>query len=409
MEGKEDGVVREEIRGRSDLRERNTNITSVGSSIKREGRNNQRIEIHHGEGELGNSQTIRRRSGNSGFSDSSSVDIVNLLVVGHVEASGDSSVREVGVGDVTEELEGLAIVGAIDGPIGGIVGIGHSGGGDTVLVEVLSTVGTISVGNDEIGLGGLLSMPVGGVGEIVDVSNAGASRLSSDSDVEGSTNVVGHHLLESGVEEEGSGVVGKKVDNTNGDNVGASSEDAVGTADESVGGGGLTAGGSSSGRNVSSRKVLSDELDSIDVHDVTGTSLDSQLKAIIAGRAHGDSVSEEPDVLSVGSRRIGGVKSVETSDGSSSIPVGNESGGVGPGGGSGIDLVRDIIREIIDSSFALVDGGNGVVITLIVEHLNVKSGVGSPAIAEAISEVNIDDTSGEAVVHVLGNGIGEYR
>ena len=153
MEGKEDGVVREEIRDRSDLRERNANITSVGSSIKREGRNNQLIEIHHGEGELGNGQTVRRSSGNSGLSDSSSVDIVNLLVVGHVEASGDSPVREVGIGGIAEELEGLTIVGAVDSPIRRIVGIGHGGGGDTMLVEV----------------------------------------LSSDNDVKGSANVVGHH------------------------------------------------------------------------------------------------------------------------------------------------------------------------------------------------------------------------
>ena len=171
------------------------------------------VKIHHGEGELGNSQTIGRCSGNSGLSDNGFVNVVGLLVVGHVEASSDGSVREVGVGDVAEELEGLAIVGAVDGPIGGIVGIGHSGGGDTVLVEVLSTVGTKSVGNDEIGLGGLLSMPVGGVGEIVDVSNTSTRRISSDSDVEGSTNVVGHHLLESGIEEDGNGVVTSEIDN----------------------------------------------------------------------------------------------------------------------------------------------------------------------------------------------------
>ena len=50
-------------------------------------------------------------------------------------------------------------------------------------------------------------------------------------------------------------------------------------------------------------------------------------------------------------------------DGSSSIPVGNESGRAGPGRRLEINLEGDIIREIIDAS-TLVDGGNGIIIAL---------------------------------------------
>ena len=49
-------------------------------------------------------------------------------------------------------------------------------------------------------------------------------------------------------------------------------------------------------------------------------------------------------------------------DGSSSIPVGNESGKAGPGRRLEINLEEDIIREIIDTSSMLVDGGNSIII-----------------------------------------------
>ncbi len=278
-----------------------------------------------------------------------------------------------------------------------------------MLVEVLGTVRLVGKVNDEVGLRRLISVPVGSSDEIVDISNASTDGVGCDSDVEGSANVVGHHLLESGIEEEGIGVVGKKVDNTNGDDVGASSEDAVGTTDESVGGGGLTAGSSSGGGDVSGRKVLSDELDAIDIDDVTGTSLDSQLKAIIASGAHGDSASEEPDVLSAGGRRVGRIKGVEASDGSSSIPVGNECGGVGPHVGLRRNLEGDIIREIVDATSTLIDGSDSVVATLTIGHLDVEVGTSSPAITKSIGKVNVDDTSGEAVENVLGRRRDESR
>ena len=49
-------------------------------------------------------------------------------------------------------------------------------------------------------------------------------------------------------------------------------------------------------------------------------------------------------------------------DGSSSIPVGNKSGRAGPGRRLEINLEEDIIREIVDTSSMLVDGGNSIII-----------------------------------------------
>ncbi len=367
------------------------------------------VKIHHGEGELGNSQTVGRSSGNGGLSDDHSVDVVSLLVVGHVEASGGGSGGEVGVGDVAEKIKGSTVVRTEDSPIGGIVGVGHSGGGDTVLVEVLGTVSFIGEIDDEISLRGVFRLPVGGVDEIIDVGDASTSRLSRDRNGEGSADVVGLHLLKGGIEEDGVGVVAGEVDNADSDGVGTGSEDVVGTTDESVGGSRISTNGSSRSGDVTGRKVLSDELDSVDVDDVAGTSLDSQLETIIAGRVHVDGGSEEPDVLSVGGRGIGSIEGVEARDGASSVPVGNKSGGVGPQVGLGVDLVGNIIREVVDAALALIDGRDGVEVTFSIGHLDVESRVGRPAIAVAIGEVDVDNANREAVVEVLSGIVGKGR
>lgn len=78
------------------------------------------VEIYHGEDNVSDGQVIRRSCGNSGLSDNHSVLIVGFSVVGHVEASGSDSVREVGIRDVGNGLEALVVVGAVNGPIGGI-------------------------------------------------------------------------------------------------------------------------------------------------------------------------------------------------------------------------------------------------------------------------------------------------
>ncbi len=106
LEGRGDCVVGEEVGGRSDLRERNANVTGVGVGVEAEGRNNQLVEIHHGEGELGNGQAVRNGGGDGSLGDDHSVLAVGLPVVGEEEASGGGSGGEVGVGDVAEELEG---------------------------------------------------------------------------------------------------------------------------------------------------------------------------------------------------------------------------------------------------------------------------------------------------------------
>ena len=279
-----------------------------------------------------------------------------------------------------------------------------------MLVEVLGTVSFIGEIDDEISLRGVFRLPVGGVDEIIDVGDASTSRFSRDRNGEGSADVVGLHLLKGGIEEDGVGVVAGEVDNADSDGVGTGSEDVVGTTDESVGGSRISTNGSSRSGDVTGRKVLSDELDSVDVDDVAGTSLDSQLKALIAGNGNRNGGSEEPDVLSVGGGRIGGIVGSEATDGSNSVPVGNEVGGVGPrGGGLGEDLVRDFVSEILGAISTLVDGGDGIEVALAIGHLDVKSGVLTPAIVVAIGKVDVDGTSGEAVEHVLSIHVAEDR
>ncbi len=279
-----------------------------------------------------------------------------------------------------------------------------------MLVEVLSAVSAEGEVDDEVGLGGLLSIPVGVGAEISKGGETAAGRGGGGDGVDDSTNGVGLDLSEGSVESHGGGVATRKVDNTNGDDVVAGSEGAVGATDESVALDRLTSGGSGRGRDVTGRKVLSDELDSVDVDDVAGTSLDSQLKALIAGNGNRNGGSEEPDVLSVGGGRIGGIVGSEATDGSNSVPVGNEVGGVGPrGGGLGEDLVRDFVSEILGAISTLVDGGDGIEVALAIGHLDVKSGVLTPAIVVAIGKVDVDGTSGEAVEHVLSIHVAEDR
>ena len=367
------------------------------------------IEIHHREGELSHGHGIGGRGGDGCLCDDHLVGVEGLPVVGKEEASGGGSLREVGVGDTANRLEGLAVVGTVDGPIGGIVSLGQGGGDDAVLVEELSSVGAVGVGDDEVGLVGMLSLPVIGALEIDDVINSRASGFSSGNHVEQGSHLVALLLLESSIEEDRTRIVIGKIDDSNGNDIRAGHEDTVGTGDVSVGRLCFTSSRDGGGGEVSGRKVLSEVLNSIDVDDIAGTGLDSQNEANKVGSGEGHGSSEEPHVLAVGGRRIGGIKGVETTDGIDSIPIGNQSRRVAPEGGLGVDLVGDIISEVVIGILAMVDGGNGVVAILAVGHLDIQSSTAFPAIIWGIGEVNTDSTNREAIEHVLGLTVEEWR
>ena len=272
---------------------------------------------------------------------------------------------------------------------------------------MLSAVSAVGVGDHEVGLEGLLGVPVGRVAEVVEVRDAGSLGAGGKRDVEGPADVVGSDLLEGGVEEEGGGVVAGEVDDADRDDVGAGAEHAVGTADEPVGGGALASGGPGRRGDVAVGEVLSDELDAVHVDDIAGAGLDSHLKALVAGGVHADGRSEEPNVVTVRGRGVDGVEGAEAADGAGSIPVVDEGGGVGPGGGLGVDVEPDLVGEVVAAAEAVVDVRDDVVVTLAVSDLDAEGRACGPSVAVAICEVDVDDASGETVQEVLGGVVGE--
>ena len=134
---------------------------------------------------------------------------------------------------------------------------------------------------------------------VVDVFKVGAIGGGSGNDGEWSSDVIGHHLLQSTIEKKGAWIVVDQIDDSDSDGVGSIDQFAVWTTDVSVGCQVLTAGCHSVCSQISSWEILSIVLDSINVDNVSSTSLHSQFKAVVACGVERNSGSKEPNVVTL--------------------------------------------------------------------------------------------------------------